>query len=62
VSSGSRPESGVTLVPTWTLTQRYLLTSVELDALQLPTKVGSTAVDLGAGFGLHALPLAGSNP
>ena len=32
--------------------------AVELDALQLPTKVGGTAVDLGAGFGLHALPLA----
>jgi 2-polyprenyl-3-methyl-5-hydroxy-6-metoxy-1,4-benzoquinol methylase len=31
--------------------------AVELDALQLPTKVGGTAVDLGAGFGLHALPL-----
>src|SRR6202021_326166 len=32
--------------------------AVELDALQLPTKVGGTAVDLGAGFGLHAIPLA----
>src|SRR6202021_2264410 len=32
--------------------------AVELDALRLPTKVGGTAVDLGAGFGLHALPLA----
>jgi 2-polyprenyl-3-methyl-5-hydroxy-6-metoxy-1,4-benzoquinol methylase len=30
----------------------------ELDALPLPSKVGGTAVDLGAGFGLHALPLA----
>ena len=30
----------------------------ELDALPLPSKVGGTAVDLGAGFGLHAIPLA----
>jgi 2-polyprenyl-3-methyl-5-hydroxy-6-metoxy-1,4-benzoquinol methylase len=30
----------------------------ELEALSLPSKVGSTAVDLGAGFGLHAIPLA----
>jgi len=30
----------------------------ELDALRLPAKTGATAVDLGAGFGLHALPLA----
>ena len=32
--------------------------AVELDALPLPSKVGGTAVDLGAGFGLHAIPLA----
>lgn len=30
----------------------------ELDALPLPVKAGGTAVDLGAGFGLHAIPLA----
>lgn len=30
----------------------------ELDVLPLPSKAGSTAVDLGAGFGLHAIPLA----
>jgi 2-polyprenyl-3-methyl-5-hydroxy-6-metoxy-1,4-benzoquinol methylase len=30
----------------------------ELDAVQLPSKTGGTAVDLGAGFGLHSLPLA----
>jgi 2-polyprenyl-3-methyl-5-hydroxy-6-metoxy-1,4-benzoquinol methylase len=30
----------------------------ELDALPLPSKVGGTAVDLGAGFGMHAIPLA----
>jgi 2-polyprenyl-3-methyl-5-hydroxy-6-metoxy-1,4-benzoquinol methylase len=30
----------------------------ELDALALPSKIGGIAVDLGAGFGLHALPLA----
>jgi 2-polyprenyl-3-methyl-5-hydroxy-6-metoxy-1,4-benzoquinol methylase len=30
----------------------------ELDALQLPSGIGGAAVDLGAGFGLHALPLA----
>jgi hypothetical protein len=30
----------------------------ELDALPLPSKVGCTAVDLGAGFGSHAIPLA----
>jgi len=32
--------------------------AAELDALPLPSKVGGTAVDLGAGFGLHAIPLA----
>jgi 2-polyprenyl-3-methyl-5-hydroxy-6-metoxy-1,4-benzoquinol methylase len=32
--------------------------AAELDALPLPTKVGGAAVDLGAGFGLHAIPLA----
>jgi 2-polyprenyl-3-methyl-5-hydroxy-6-metoxy-1,4-benzoquinol methylase len=30
----------------------------ELAALPLPSKAGATAVDLGAGFGLHAIPLA----
>jgi SAM-dependent methyltransferase len=30
----------------------------ELDALGLPREASGTAVDLGAGFGLHALPLA----
>jgi 2-polyprenyl-3-methyl-5-hydroxy-6-metoxy-1,4-benzoquinol methylase len=30
----------------------------ELDALPLPSRVGGTAIDLGAGFGLHAIPLA----
>src|SRR3984885_13938779 len=30
----------------------------ELDALAGPSKTGGAAVDLGAGFGLHALPLA----
>jgi 2-polyprenyl-3-methyl-5-hydroxy-6-metoxy-1,4-benzoquinol methylase len=30
----------------------------ELDALGLPSNLGGTAIDLGAGFGLHALPLA----
>jgi 2-polyprenyl-3-methyl-5-hydroxy-6-metoxy-1,4-benzoquinol methylase len=30
----------------------------ELDALHLPSRIGGIAVDLGAGFGLHALPLA----
>ena len=32
--------------------------STELDALGLPRQTDGTAVDLGAGFGLHALPLA----
>ena len=32
--------------------------AVELDALPLPSKLGGTAVDLGTGFGLHAIPLA----
>jgi hypothetical protein len=30
----------------------------ELDSLPLPLKAGAIAVDLGAGFGLHAVPLA----
>lgn len=30
----------------------------ELDALPLSSPVGGTALDLGAGFGLHAIPLA----
>src|SRR5882757_3518339 len=32
--------------------------TMELDALRLPNEARRTAVDLGAGFGLHALPLA----
>src|SRR6202789_1291259 len=32
--------------------------AAEVDAQPLPSKVGATAVDLGACFGLHALPLA----
>jgi 2-polyprenyl-3-methyl-5-hydroxy-6-metoxy-1,4-benzoquinol methylase len=35
-----------------------LRAGAELDALPLPSKGGGTAVDLGAGFGLHAIPLA----
>jgi SAM-dependent methyltransferase len=31
---------------------------LELDALLLASKAGGTALDLGAGFGLHAIPLA----
>jgi 2-polyprenyl-3-methyl-5-hydroxy-6-metoxy-1,4-benzoquinol methylase len=30
----------------------------ELDALSLPSRGGPAAIDLGAGFGLHAIPLA----
>ena len=30
----------------------------EIDALDLPPTAGATAVDLGAGFGMHAIPLA----
>ena len=30
----------------------------ELGALALPSKAGGSAIDLGAGFGLHAIPLA----
>jgi SAM-dependent methyltransferase len=30
----------------------------ELDSLPLPSKTGAIAVDLGAGFGMHAIPLA----
>jgi 2-polyprenyl-3-methyl-5-hydroxy-6-metoxy-1,4-benzoquinol methylase len=30
----------------------------ELDVLHLPSRIGAAALDLGAGFGLHALPLA----
>jgi 2-polyprenyl-3-methyl-5-hydroxy-6-metoxy-1,4-benzoquinol methylase len=32
--------------------------AAELDALPLPSSAGASAVDLGAGFGLHSLPLA----
>lgn len=35
-----------------------LRSAVELDAAQLPMCIGGVAVDLGAGIGLHALPLA----
>jgi 2-polyprenyl-3-methyl-5-hydroxy-6-metoxy-1,4-benzoquinol methylase len=31
---------------------------LELDALSLPSRAAGTAVDLGAGFGMHAIPLA----
>jgi 2-polyprenyl-3-methyl-5-hydroxy-6-metoxy-1,4-benzoquinol methylase len=31
---------------------------LELDALSLPSQRAGTAVDLGAGFGMHAIPLA----
>jgi 2-polyprenyl-3-methyl-5-hydroxy-6-metoxy-1,4-benzoquinol methylase len=31
---------------------------LELDTLSLPSKGAGTAVDLGAGFGMHAIPLA----
>jgi 2-polyprenyl-3-methyl-5-hydroxy-6-metoxy-1,4-benzoquinol methylase len=31
---------------------------LELDALSLPSQGAGTAVDLGAGFGMHAIPLA----
>ena len=31
---------------------------LELDALSLPADGAATAVDLGAGFGMHAIPLA----
>jgi 2-polyprenyl-3-methyl-5-hydroxy-6-metoxy-1,4-benzoquinol methylase len=30
----------------------------ELDAIGLPAMASGTAVDLGAGFGVHSLPLA----
>ena len=32
--------------------------AAELESLQLPKRPGGAALDLGAGFGLHALPLA----
>ncbi len=32
--------------------------SAELDAIGIPARAAGTAVDLGAGFGMHALPLA----
>jgi hypothetical protein len=32
--------------------------AAELDSLNLPHIIGGNAIDLGAGFGLHALPLA----
>jgi 2-polyprenyl-3-methyl-5-hydroxy-6-metoxy-1,4-benzoquinol methylase len=36
----------------------FARSAAELDALPLPEKQGATALDLGAGFGLHVLPLA----
>jgi len=36
----------------------FTRSDAELDALPLPAKAAGTAVDLGAGFGLHAIPLA----
>jgi 2-polyprenyl-3-methyl-5-hydroxy-6-metoxy-1,4-benzoquinol methylase len=36
----------------------FARSGAELDALPLPEKRGATVLDLGAGFGLHALPLA----
>jgi 2-polyprenyl-3-methyl-5-hydroxy-6-metoxy-1,4-benzoquinol methylase len=33
-------------------------TDLELDALSLPSQGAGTALDLGAGFGMHAIPLA----
>ncbi|HEY5101535.1 MAG TPA: class I SAM-dependent methyltransferase, partial [Steroidobacteraceae bacterium] len=36
----------------------FAKSALELDALPLPAKAAGTALDLGAGFGLHALPLA----
>lgn len=35
----------------------FARSAAELDDLGLPSGIGRTAVDLGAGFGLHALPL-----
>src|SRR5262245_42368192 len=32
--------------------------AAELEALSLPLKTGTVAIDLGAGFGKHAIPLA----
>jgi 2-polyprenyl-3-methyl-5-hydroxy-6-metoxy-1,4-benzoquinol methylase len=32
--------------------------AADLSALDIPASRGSTAVDLGAGFGMHAIPLA----
>jgi 2-polyprenyl-3-methyl-5-hydroxy-6-metoxy-1,4-benzoquinol methylase len=36
----------------------FARSAAELDALPLPQHTGGVALDLGAGFGLHALPLA----
>jgi 2-polyprenyl-3-methyl-5-hydroxy-6-metoxy-1,4-benzoquinol methylase len=36
----------------------FARSAAELEALPLPEKRGATALDLGAGIGLHALPLA----
>lgn len=36
----------------------FARSEAELDALPLPRGAGGTALDLGAGFGLHAIPLA----
>jgi SAM-dependent methyltransferase len=36
----------------------FARSDAQFEDLSLPSKAGSTAVDLGAGFGLHAIPLA----
>ncbi len=36
----------------------FARSDLELDALSLPSRGAGTAVDLGAGFGMHAIPLA----
>ena len=36
----------------------FARSDAQFEDLALPSKAGSTAVDLGAGFGLHAIPLA----
>jgi 2-polyprenyl-3-methyl-5-hydroxy-6-metoxy-1,4-benzoquinol methylase len=36
----------------------FARSDLELEALALPSRGGGTAVDLGAGFGMHAIPLA----
>jgi 2-polyprenyl-3-methyl-5-hydroxy-6-metoxy-1,4-benzoquinol methylase len=36
----------------------FVRSAAELDSLPLPARAGGIAVDLGAGFGLHSIPLA----